>query len=273
VHLHLTSILSVTHRDLIDRLSFNKATNVGEHAKTRQLRKFTNLHTSQHFNKKTIKGTVINLSNQKLDQGIYSLLQKGLNYAVTPRTLPIEDLLTGVEKAVRSLPVEMAEEARQETIRIIKHATKPRDSLDRTERAALRSLKQNTELTILAADKGNATVILNNTDYQQKMASLLQDPSYKKLTKDPTDSTERKTTTLIKKTTLSEDLCKKVSPTGSRPPRLYGLPKIHKEGVPLRPIFSNIGAPTYQLSKHLAELLGQLTGKSAHHVKNSSQFV
>ena len=93
------------------------------------------------------------------------------------------------------------------------------------------------------------------------------------MTKDPTDSTERKTTTLIKKTTLSEDLCKKLSPTGSRPPRLYGLPKIHKEGVPLRPIVSNIGAPMYQLSKHLAELLGQLTGKSTHHVKNSSQFV
>ena len=81
---------------------------------TRQLRKFTNLHTSQHFNKKTIKGTVISLSNQKLDEGIYSLLQKGLNYAVTPQILPIEDLLTGVEKAVRSLPAEMAE-ARQET--------------------------------------------------------------------------------------------------------------------------------------------------------------
>ena len=51
------------------------------------------------------------------------------------------------------------------------------------------------------------------------------------------------------------------------------MPKIHKEGVPLRPIVSNIGAPTYQLSKHLAALLGQLTGNSTHHVKNSTQFV
>jgi hypothetical protein len=52
-----------------------------------------------------------------------------------------------------------------------------------------------------------------------------------------------------------------------------GLPKIHKKGVRLRPIVSNIGAPTYQLSKYLAGLLRQLTGKSAHHVKSSSQFV
>ena len=105
------------------------------------------------------------------------------------------------------------------------------------------------------------------------MTSLLQDPSYRILPKDPTESTERKTTSLIKKSTLPEELSNKLCPTGSRPPRLYGLPKIHKEGVPLRPIVSNIGAPTYQLSKHLAALLGQLTGNSTHHVKNSTQFV
>jgi len=58
-----------------------------------------------------------------------------------------------------------------------------------------------------------------------------------------------------------------------RHPRVYGLPKIHKELVPLRPIVSNIGAPTYQLSKYLAGTLTQLTRNSAHHVKNSFQFV
>ena len=178
----------------------------------------------------------------------------------------------GVEKAVRTLPVEMAEEARQEKVRIIKHATKPRDNLNKTERIALQSLKNNTDLNILLADKGNATVILT-TDYQQKIASLLQDLSYRKLTMDPTNSTERKTTMLIKKSTLTEDQHKKLNPTGSRPPRLYRLPKIHKEGFPLRPIVSNTGAPTYQISKHLAEILGPLTRRSTHHVKNSSQFV
>jgi hypothetical protein len=67
--------------------------------------------------------------------------------------------------------------------------------------------------------------------------------------RDPTDSTEWKTTLLFKKSTLTEDTCKQLHPAGSRPPRLYGLPKIHKERVPLRPIVSNIGTPTYQLSK------------------------
>jgi hypothetical protein len=140
---------------------------------------------------------------------------------------------------------------------------------------ALRTLKTNTDLTILPADKGNATVILNNGDYKQKITFLLEDPSYRRLTRDPTDSTERKTTSLLKKSTLTEDICKQLRPTSSRPPSLYGLPKLHKEGVPLRPIVNNIGTLTYQLSKYLARLLSQLTGNSAHHVKtpsNSSRY-
>jgi len=35
----------------------------------------------------------------------------------------------------------------------------------------------------------------------------------------------------------------------------YGIPKIHKPNVPLRPIVSQINGPTYQLNKYLHELL------------------
>ena len=96
---------------------------------------------------------------------------------MTPRTIPIEDILAGVEKAMQFLPVEMAEEARQETVRIIKSSSRSTDNLTRAEREALRTVKKNTDLTILLANKGNATVILSNVDYKQ-ITSLLEDPSY-----------------------------------------------------------------------------------------------
>jgi len=121
--------------------------------------------------------------------------------------------------------------------------------------------------------KGNATVILSTTDYQQKMKTLLNESAYRRLPKDQTDSTEHKTTRLLKKSTLSEDVYKELNPSGSRPPRLYGLPKIHKGGVPMRPIISNIGAPTYKLAKYLPGLLKPLIGTTMHHVKNSVQFI
>jgi hypothetical protein len=192
---------------------------------------------------------------------------------VNPHPIPIEDILAEAEKAVQSLPVEMAEEASQETVRIIKSSSRLRDKLMKAEREAPRTLKKNTDLTILPADKCNATMILSTVDYKQKITSFLEDPSYRRLARDPTDSTEWKTTLLLKKSTLTEDICKQLRPASSRPPRLYGLPKIHKDGVSLRPIVSSIGTPTYQLSKYLAGLLSQLTGNSATHVKNSFQFI
>ena len=116
-------------------------------------------------------------------------------------------------------------------------------------------------------------MVLNTSRYRQKISSLLRDPSYRTLTKDPTDATERKTILLLKKSSLTVETRRQICPAGSRSPRLYELPKIHKEGVPLRSIVSNIGASTYQLSKQLSGFLNPLTGKSAHHVKNSFHFI
>jgi hypothetical protein len=60
-----------------------------------------------------------------MDDAIYSLLKKGLNCDVTPRTTSIEDILAGDEKAVQSLPVKMEAEARQETVKFIKRSSRP----------------------------------------------------------------------------------------------------------------------------------------------------
>jgi len=87
------------------------------HVRTKKI--FSWLHKTQHPTTKTSKETVVNLSGQTLDDGVTSLLQNGLNHAVTPCTISIEVILAEVEKAMQSLPVEMTE-ARQETVRIIK---------------------------------------------------------------------------------------------------------------------------------------------------------
>lgn len=92
----------------------------------------------------------------------------------------------------------MAEEAKPETVRIITSSSRPGDILTKVERRALRTLKKNTALTILQADNDNANVILNTVDYNQKIISLLEGPSCRWLTRDPTELTEQKTTLLLK---------------------------------------------------------------------------
>ena len=54
---------------------------------------------------------------------------------------------------------------------------------------------------------------------------------------------------------------------------MYGLPKVHKVGIPLKPIVSAIGSPTYQLAKELCCILSPIAGKSNSYIHNSSHFV
>ena len=58
-------------------------------------------------------------------------------------------------------------------------------------------------------------------------------------------------------------------PTGGVAPEFYGLPKIHKRDIPLRPIVSSRGSINYEVAKELSRILRPLVGKSPHHIKNT----
>ena len=54
--------------------------------------------------------------------------------------------------------------------------------------------------------------------------------------------------------------------------RFYSLPKIHKPGIPLRPIVSFVNSPTYAISGYLARILSPVVGNTDYTVKNSCEF-
>ena len=66
---------------------------------------------------------------------------------------------------------------------------------------------------------------------------------------------------------------RRMYPTGVVIPKFYGLPKIHKENNPLRPIVSSIGSVSYGVSKELARVIKPLVGSTEHHVNNSKEFI
>ena len=57
---------------------------------------------------------------------------------------------------------------------------------------------------------------------------------------------------------LDKKVCNDLTATGSSPGKLYGLPKTHKNGVPVRPILSAITCHNYKLAKFLVPLLSPL---------------
>ena len=54
---------------------------------------------------------------------------------------------------------------------------------------------------------------------------------------------------------------------------MYGLPKIHKNGVPVRPIISAIGTYNYNLAKYLDEILKPLISDKSFIIKDTFDFV
>ena len=55
-------------------------------------------------------------------------------------------------------------------------------------------------------------------------------------------------------------------------PRIYGLPKIHKENFPLRPVVSLINTPTYNMSKTFANIFKESLLSPKSQVKYSFIF-
>ncbi|XP_068224900.1 uncharacterized protein [Palaemon carinicauda] len=60
--------------------------------------------------------------------------------------------------------------------------------------------------------------------------------------------------------------------TGTQPGNRYGAPKIHKRGIPLRPIHSAINTCSYDLSKHLVTKLVPLR-VNEYTLRNTYKFV
>ena len=64
-----------------------------------------------------------------------------------------------------------------------------------------------------------------------------------------------------------------IRPTELQRPRMYGLPKIHKEGTPLRPTLSMAGSSHHELGKWLAGLLQPVLERfSSHCLSDSFRF-
>ena len=78
---------------------------------------------------------------------------------------------------------------------------------------------------------------------------------------------------LVKADLMPKRIYDAIRPTGSQRPRMYGSPKTHKEGTPLRPILSTTGLSHYELGKWLAGLLQPtLEGFSSHYISDSFAF-
>ena len=107
---------------------------------------------------------IVNLSNTKLKNTQTTVL--GFNFAITHKSIPKLDIVTGVETGLRKVRNAAAVTiARSKVAEILKTASPPPNrNVTREEEEALKELKNNEKIVILKADKGNATVAMNTED-------------------------------------------------------------------------------------------------------------
>ena len=223
---------------------------------------------------------VRNLSRTPLTDAEERLLAHGQNFAVVPRELPILEYITAIEKSCTQLQQGKTKELRGEIKAILKKISTSRpnkSNITKEEHQAIRKLKKDENRMVLTADKGVSLVVLDKEEYIEKAKQLLHQANYKTLTTDPTTKHKNKLIALLKtiKTQggMNDNLYKKLYPTGANSPKFYGLPKVHKEGIPLRPIVSSVGSVSYETAKELSRILKPLVGKTEHHVKNAKDFI
>ena len=220
---------------------------------------------------------VVNLSSVTLGDSEVSLLSKGLKFVPTPRRVPIKDVITGVEQVASELGEREAEELRHEAKRILRKAKVPRSNLSNEEVRAIRSLKAKDDaIIILQADKGNKTVVMDRVDYEVKLTEALEKQNVERIKKDLTDCENRKVVKVLKKIEDQGELTRverlRLTVNAPKCPVVYGMPKIHKEGAPLRLIFSFCDSPTYLISRFMARILQPLHGNTRSYVRDSTQI-
>jgi hypothetical protein len=114
---------------------------------------------------------VLNLSNHILTESEKAVLKRGLNFALsTPQsnfdmTCAIESIKTKLHPVV----------GKEFSLKIgsILQKSKPTSNITREEYRAVKSLELNKNIRILPTDKGNCSLVLDETSYKDKLNTLL----------------------------------------------------------------------------------------------------
>ncbi len=124
------------------------------------------------------------------------------------------------------------------------------------------------DLRAVPFDKGTGFCVMKTSEYEAKMMKILDLPQFEKINttrknaKDVTVKEEERIHTILtslkEEGKIDEELFNKVKPRGSQAPRLYGLAKVHKNNVPVRPVLSMPGSAYHPIAQQVSEWLSTI---------------
>ena len=146
------------------------------------------------------------------------------------------------------------------------------------DREALKELSSNQNIIIKEADKGSGIVLMDRDRYITEGLRQLNDVStYRKLDSDPSRELESELRDLVEQSfiddTLTKDMADYAIPTSHKLARFYLLPKVHKPGVPGRPVISGCGSLTEKVSEIVDYLIKPYLPSVTSYLKDTQDFL
>ena len=119
---------------------------------------------------------------------------------------------------------------------------------------------------------------MNATDYLREGYRQLSDPKfYQALNHDPTSEVATKIKIIIDKMLEKELISIKIAqflcPPDTKPGRFYLLPKVHKKGIPGRPICSSVCHPTNKVGKFIDEHIKIYVPLVKSYIRDTQHFI
>lgn len=170
-----------------------------------------------------------------------------------------------------------------------------KSNLTKEEWDALSSLRNNMDIVIKEADKGNAVVIMDSEYYENKIMSMLSDEeTYEESERDNSKKVVNEVHSLMKKAKLSKDICDFTTRFEIKASNFYGLPKIHKSkeiqnaiekqkssyveiicptDLTFPPIVAGPSCATHRLSKLIDSLLKPYTKYVKSYIRDDIDFL
>jgi len=250
------------------------------HSQTRKLNDLRKIFGVMEFN---VNNTIINKSDLELSKSEINVLKFGFNHGIKTRVnewkikCKVESLFNHISNDDIIYNENLKTDLRRATDKYISKNKK----LKLNDEKLLLKLKKH-EICISKFDKGNGVFIQNKSDYLNKMYSILNTNKFsvidnKRKNGLPIPIKDEKNINLminnfIKSNDLNSTLKNSLLAQGSQPSKLYGLPKVHKTDIPMRPVLSMIGSAQYNVAKTLVKLLKPLINNPLE-CKDSFEFV
>ena len=253
---------------------------------------------------------VVNLSNRKLSKAEVSLLSKGLKFCPTPnsadksvskedlqifgRTLRLKWHYRNDERTFDPNPfrpkskfnpskndaaIELYLSHIEEKLLSSTEIKHSYYNLTREERQAMYNLKKDQSIVIKEADTGSAVVIWDKKDYLMEAEKQLScKETYEEVSSDTSfliktihDTLEK----IRKRGDISSNILDYFNVENPKFGRFYLLPKIHKRlyDIPGRPVISNCGFYTENISAFLDHQLKPIAMQVKSYIKDTNDFL